>query len=103
MVFPLLLCLLGFLAVLGYFSRKNIVYFEKKGTGGSVGMGFVMLLIFALIGWGMDAWLSWSVIPRFMYSVGGTLQMLSIAFYAAFSLLCLSMLYSSVRCGQLVA
>jgi len=103
MVFPLLLALVAFLGFLGYFARRNITWTARKGTSGSLGMAIVVLIIFAIIGWGLDAYLGWSVIPQYMWAVGGTLQMIGAAFYAAFILLILSMLWSSYKCGQLVA
>ncbi len=103
MIFPVLLALIAALGFLGYFARRNITWTAKKGTQGSVGMGLVTLLVFALIGWGIDAYVGWSVIPRYMYAVGGSVQMIAVTFYALFTLLCLSMLFSAYRCGQLVA
>jgi hypothetical protein len=66
-------------------------------------MAFVVFVVFAIIAWILDSYLAWSVVPQFMYSQGGALGSLSIAFFASFGLLCLSMLNSARQCGQMVA
>ena len=103
MVFPVLIALLAAFGLLGYFARRNITWTARKGTQGSLGMAIVIIIIFGIVGWALDAYAGWSIIPRYMYAVGGILQMLAILFYAFFTLLCLSMVLSAYRCGQLVA
>lgn len=103
MIFPIFVFALGLLGVLGYFARKNVTWTNNSKTKGSVGGAFVVFIILAFIGWGLDAYVGWSIVPRFMYAVGGSLQMIAIAFYACFALLSLSMLYSSSKCGMMVA
>ena len=103
MIFPYMVLALALFGVLGYFARKNITWTNKAGTGGSIGMGFIVLIVFALIGWMLDAALDWSVIPQYMYAAGGTLGAISIAFFALFGLLCISMLTSAAKCGTMVA
>lgn len=103
MIFPLLILIVASLGVLGYFARRNITWTNKQGTSGSLGMAVVVFIVFALIGWALDAWLDWSIIPTYMAAVGGSLQFLAYLFYALFALLCLSMLTSAAKCGSLVA
>lgn len=103
MIFPFLIFLLALVAVLGYFARKNVTWTSKPGTGGSVGMAIVVFIIFALIGWGLDVYLEWSIIPTYMYAVGGSLQAVAILFWCSFALLCLSMLSSAAKVGTMVS
>ena len=103
MIFPYLILALGFFLVLAYFARKNVTWTKTKGTSGSVGMAIIVLIIGMGIGWALDVYLDWSVVPQYMYAVGGTLQGIAIMFFALFALLCLSMLYSASKCGQMVS
>lgn len=103
MIFPLLLILFAALAAVGYFARKGITYTSSKGTEGSFGMALVAMVIIGCIGWGLDAWTGWSVIPQYMYAIGGTLQIIAVMFFATFAALILSMLFTASKVGQLVA
>jgi len=103
MTIPFLILLLGFFGVLAYFARRNITWTSKTGTGGSIGSAFVVFLIFAGIGWGLDVYLHWSTIPQYMFAVGGSLGAISIAFFGAFGLLCISMFVAAGKVGTMVA
>lgn len=103
MVFPALVFLVGLFAVLAYFARSKVTYTTQKGTYGSMGTAAIVFIIAAIVGWGLDAYLSWSIIPQYMYAVGGALQAMAIAFWAGLILLMFSMLISARRCGMLVA
>jgi len=103
MVFPYLVIAFGFLALLAYFARKNVTWTAKVGTKGSVGMAIVVLIIAACVGWAIDVYLDWSVIAQYMYAAGGALYTIAILWFALFALLCLSMLWSANKVGQMVA
>ena len=103
MVFPYLLIIFGFLAILAYFARRNVTWTAKVGTRGSVGMAIFVLLVAAGIGWAIDVYLDWSVIAQYMYAAGGALYSIALAWFILFALLCLSMLYSAHKVGQMVA
>lgn len=103
MIFPLVGVILGLFLVLAYFARRNVTWTKQTGTSGSLGMGAFVLLIGLGIGWGLDYYIDWSIIPTYMWAAGGVLQMVGMLFYAALGLLCLSMLYSAYKCGQMVA
>jgi len=103
MIFPYLVLLVACLAVLGYFARKNVTWTKTTGTQGSLGMALVVFIIAALIGWGLDAWINWSIIPQYMLIAGGALQIIAIAFFVGYAMLCLSMLSSAAKVGTMVA
>lgn len=103
MIFPYLVLLVSCLAILGYFARKNVTWTKQVGTQGSIGMALIVFIIAALIGWGLDIWVDWSVIPQYMFVAGGALQIIAIAFFAGLTMLCLSMLSSAAKVGTMVA
>jgi ABC-type multidrug transport system fused ATPase/permease subunit len=103
MIFPYLIFIIGFLAVLAYFARKNVTWDTRSSTQGSVGMAIIVFIIAALIAWGIDAYIDWSVIPQYMYAAGGALQMIAIVFFAFYAGLCLSMMTSASKVGTMVA
>jgi hypothetical protein len=103
MVFPTLVVLVGLFALIAYFARNKVTYTVQKGTYGSIGTAFIVFIIAAMVGFGLDWYLSWSTIPTYMYAVGGALQAMAIVFWAGLALLCLSMLLSAKRCGVMVA
>ena len=103
MIFPYLIFLVGCVLVLGYFARRNVTWTAKAGTQGSLGMAVVVLLIGLGIGWGLDIYLDWSVIPQYMYAAGSALQGIAILFFVFYGLLCLSMLLSAGKVGTMVA
>ncbi len=103
MVFPYLLIAFGFLAVLAYFARKNVTWTAKPGTRGGIGIAVVVLIIAAAIGWAIDIYLDWSVIPQYMYAAGGALYGIALVWFLLYALLCLSMLWSASKVGQMVA
>jgi len=65
--FPWLVFAIGFIFVLAYFARKNITWDTRKGTKGSIGMALIILIIGLGIGWMIDVYIDWSVIPQYMY------------------------------------
>ena len=103
MIFPLAAILLAFIALLAYFSRKGITWTAKQGSSGSIGMAIVVMFIAGVIGWALDAWIDWSIIPTYMYAVGGALQAIAVVFFAAFALLILSMFTAAAKVGTMVA
>ena len=103
MTFPYLILAFGFFAVMAYFARKQVTYTSQRGTSGSIGGAFVALIVAAIAGWLMDAYLNWSIVPQYMYQAGGTLNAIAIAFFASFALLCLSMLVAAKKTGVMVA
>ena len=103
MVIPFFWILLGLLFALAYFARSRITYTAGKGTKGSVAIAIVVFGVGALIGWGLDVWTDWSVIPQYMVAAGGTLQIIAWIFYIVFAGLCVSMLISTMKCGRMVA
>jgi preprotein translocase subunit SecE len=103
MIFPYLILSVASLAALAYFARKNVTWTAKAGTKGSLGMAIIVVIIAAFIGWGLDVYFDWSVVPLYMYAVGGALQAIAIVFFALYALLCLSMLYSAAKVGTMVS
>jgi len=102
MEFPLLAIGIGMLFVLFYFMRKNVTYLDD-GRPGSVWVAVVIFIIFALIGWWIDSYIGFSVLPTFMISVGGGLAMYAYIGVAGFICLMLGMLLAQVKCGRMVA
>lgn len=102
MSIPLLMIALGLLAVLGYFTREKVTYTPASSKGG-VGMAILIFIIFAIIGFFLDGYLSLSLTFQYMFAAGGALQALAIAFWAAFILMMLSMLWSAAKCGKMVS
>jgi hypothetical protein len=103
MIFPYLIAALAFLCLLAYFCRKNVTWTNQKGTQGSVGMAIIVLIVGAGVGWLLDYVLDWSVVPQYMFSIGGVLSGLSIAFFGLYGILCLSMFISATKTGSMVA
>jgi len=103
MIFPMLILLGGLFVVLAYFARANITWDTRRNTQGSVGMAIVVFIIAALVFYGLDVWLDWSLIPTYMLAAGGALQVIAYIFFAGFGLLCISMFVSSAKVGTMVA
>ena len=102
MLVYLLIFAIGILAVLGYFSRQGVTYTQDSPKGG-LGVALVIFIIFAIIGYFLDAYLGLSVTFEYMYAAGGTLQAMAIVFWAVFVMLMLSMLWSAAKCGKMVS
>jgi FtsH-binding integral membrane protein len=102
MIIPILVFALGFLAVLGYFTRERITYTPDSPQGG-YGMALIVFIIFAIVGYFLDSATNLSLTFQYMYSVGGALQAIAIVFWAAFIMLMLSMLWSAQKCGKMVS
>jgi hypothetical protein len=100
--FPLLAIGIGMLFVLLYFSRRGVTYMND-GRPGSVWMAIVMFAVFGLIGWWIDGYIGFSVIPTFMFSLGGAMGTYAIVFIAGFVVLMLGMLMAQLKCGRMVA
>jgi len=103
LIFPYLILIAGLVAVLAYFARKNVTWTTAKNTGGSIGMAIVVFIIAIVIAWAIDAYVEWSVVPQYMFAAGGALQMLAALFFILYALMCLSMLSSAYKVGQMVA
>jgi len=102
MVIPVLIFALGFLAVLGYFTRERVTYTTESPKGG-YGMALIVFIIFAIIGYFLDSYTNLSLIFQYMFATGGALQAIAIVFWAAFILLLMSMLWSAAKCGRMVS
>lgn len=102
MIIPLLIIALGLLAVLGYFTRERYTYTAESPKGG-YGMALIIFIIFAIVGYFLDAYLNISLTFQYMYAAGGALQAIAIVFWAAFILLMMSMLWSAAKCGRMVS
>jgi len=100
---PILFLLGGLLGVLAYFARKNVTWTATRGTSGSLGGALIVFIFAAIVLFAIDYYASWSLIPRYMVAMGGTLAMIAYAFYAGFAFLCISMLISASKCGTMVA
>lgn len=103
MIMPILFLLGGLFAVLAYFARKNVTWDTRRNTQGSLGMAFVVFIIAAIMFYGFDIWLDWSLIPQYMLAAGGALTFIAYAFFAGFGLLCISMIVSASKVGTMVA
>ena len=102
MIIPLLIFAIGILAVLGYFSRQGITYTSDSPKGG-LGVALVIFIIFAIVGYFLDAYLGLSILFQYMFAAGGSLQAMAIVFWVVFVLLMLSMLWSAAKCGKMVS
>ena len=103
MVIPIYWLLLGIFFGLAYFTRSKVTYTNEKGSRGSLAIALIVFVFGAGIGLALDIWTSWSVIPMYMNAAGGTLQIIAWLFFIGFLALCGSMLYSTAKCGQMVA
>ena len=99
---PLLMFAIGFLAVLGYFTRERVTWTQEANTKGGVGVAILIFIVFAIIGYFIDTYLHFSLIFQYMFATGGALQAIAIMFWAAFVLMMLSMLWSAQKSGQMV-
>ena len=102
MIIPLLIIGLGLLAVVGYFTRERVTWTNASPKGG-VGMAILIFIIFGIIGYFIDSYLSFSLTWSYMYAVGGALQAIALVFLVAYVLLMCSMFYTAYKTGQMVA
>jgi amino acid transporter len=100
--FPLLAILIGMLFVLFYFMRKGVTYLND-GRPGSPWVAVVVFIIFAAIGWWLDAYLSFSTIPQFMLAVGGAPATYAWIGIGGLIILMIGMLLAQLKCGRMVA
>jgi hypothetical protein len=101
-VFPLLAIGIGMLLVLLYFAQKNHTYMND-GHPGSLWIGLLIFVVFALIGWWLDGYLGFSTIPTFMLSLGGAMATYALIFIAGFITLMLGMLLAQAKVGRMIS
>lgn len=102
MIFPLMAFGLGMLFVLFYFMRKEVTYMND-GRPGSVWVALVIFATFALMGWWIDTYIGFSIIPSFMISTGGANALYAFFGLAGFVTLMIGMLIAQMKCGRMVA
>ena len=102
MIFPLLAIGIGMLFVLFYFMRKGVTYLPD-GKPGSPWVALIIFIIFAIIGWWLDGYMNFSVLPTFMLAVGGAMATYALILVLGFIVFMLGMLIAQLKCGRMVA
>jgi len=102
MLFPLFAVGIGMLFVLFYFMRKGVTY-SNDGRKGSPWVAVVIFAIFASIGWYLDVYIGFSVIPQFMLVVGGAVTTYAWFGIIGFIALMFGMLVAQLKCGRMIA
>ena len=69
--------LFGLFAMFLYVFRKNITLSATDKHPGSVLGAFLVFIIGAIVGYALDIWLRFSTVLQYMWTVGGTLQILA--------------------------